>query len=179
MSDQNVREKRGRARFYMIGDGEVPEQALALSPSKAQALRKWRQFVNRRCGQRAADVRVAWSLEWFFKRDGYSAAPDSFLAKETGLQLNNIQRSLKSLEQRGVIIRAHVNINGVFQRRIFAKIEQEHLTSRSTSTPQTRPLTVREHKDSNKYRAHRSARPGPFELAIMDAELKHTKRGGR
>jgi len=104
-----------------IRENETPEGALSwASPAKrALAMRQWRNAVGMRFNDAARVLRVAWTLEWLFGKDGFAYATDAFIERETHIPIKKIQAALLELEQAGAIIRASVYVQAKPQRRIW------------------------------------------------------------
>lgn len=116
----DAQEVRRRQRRF-IKDGRAPESALAWRGNRARskALRLWRASVSKAFSARPRCLRVAWSLEWLFGKDGYAFPTDGFLARELAMDVDHVQEALKDLERGEAIIRASVFIDEKPQRRIW------------------------------------------------------------
>ena len=111
--------RRQQRRF--IKEGRALDGALSWrgNRGRAKALRQWRTRVSKTFSARPRFLRVAWTLEWLFGKDGYAFPTDGFLANELGMDVDHVQEALKDLERGNAIIRASVFIDEKPQRRIW------------------------------------------------------------
>ncbi len=111
--------RRQQRRF--IKDGSTPQDALRWFALKQRdkALYKWRLANGKLFAEHGRCLRIAWTLEWLFGKNGYAHPTDAFLSQELGIPIKKIQSGLHALEKRGTIIRASVFVNGRVQRRIW------------------------------------------------------------
>lgn len=122
-ADQNATDNAtllGR-KFRVIRADETPPQALtwATSRERDHVLWCWRRGVTAGFPQKARVIRLAWALEWFFRKAGFAYAGDRYLAEQAGIALNKLQEVLTRLERSGAIIRVHVYENSAPKRRIY------------------------------------------------------------
>jgi hypothetical protein len=112
--------KRWKRRF--VRENEIPTAALSWQTlgQKAKGLDIWRVEVGKHFSESPRVLRVAWSLEWLFNREGYAFATDGYLSRKLAIPVNKIQSSLTELERAGAIIRASVFVKNKAQRRIWA-----------------------------------------------------------
>jgi hypothetical protein len=113
-------DKPGRRRKrIVIQDGEAPNGALVWSDwqERNRLLVDYRRAVIKKFPE-SRDLRLAWVLRDLMVKEGYAFASDDTLRAETGMG-RKLRMSLEDLQTGGAIVRAHVLIDGEWQRRIY------------------------------------------------------------
>lgn len=112
-----------------IGRNETPEHALTWRSTRQRTSRlcDWRDATMQLYPESGRQLRIAWTLEGLATQKGYAFISDSTLAKKLNIDVRNVQRGLKRLEDDGVIIRASVSVKQVTgwkaDRRIWLSSE--------------------------------------------------------
>ena len=181
----------GRRAFLVIRPDEWPTEALCWSSPREKGLvrRAWRKAVAAEFGTHARVLRLAWVLAELCSRSGFAFASDGWLARETGLRLEAVQRALSKLGEGGAILRAHVPNGRSFQRRIFlaAAIVRRHRMTQFTVTggrhtsrrPISYPsLSTGQKVDKYPRRNAFRQRPTVQEAALAEAERRAAREHG-
>jgi hypothetical protein len=137
MNEEAARFPARYKRRQFIGEHQTPEHALTwrTAPQRSKKMFAWRCATMARFSTSARMLRVAWLLDCMSWKKGYAFATDSYISKELGIQLNNVQAALTELEQAGAIVRASVFLDGIPQRRIWPSTKIIPLTARGMNTP--------------------------------------------
>lgn len=132
---ETQRVRRQQRRF--IKDEASPDEALRWFTLKQRdkALCMWRQANGKLFAEHGRCLRIAWTLEWLFGKNGYAFPTDAFLSQALDIPIKKIQSGLHALEKRGAIIRASVFVNGRVQRRIWPSRANIPPTVGNTDTP--------------------------------------------
>ncbi|KWV61128.1 hypothetical protein AS156_25770 [Bradyrhizobium macuxiense] len=96
-----------------VSSHETPEGALTWRSvtQRKKKLCDWRIATMQRYPECSRLLRIAWTLEGLAVGRGYAFASDPVLAKMAGVEVRNLQRALKQLEDDDVIIRASISIH--------------------------------------------------------------------
>ncbi|MGY3484002.1 hypothetical protein ACVW1C_001885 [Bradyrhizobium sp. USDA 4011] len=114
LADDSVKSTKGiwRKRLF-VERHQTPEGALTWrgSRQRTKKLCEWRAATIRNYTECSRLLRIAWTLEGLAIGRGYAFASDTVLAKMADVEVRNLQRALKTLEDDGVIIRASISVH--------------------------------------------------------------------
>lgn len=181
-------QKTARA-FLVIQPGQWPAEALRWRSGreKGALFRAWRKALVRDFGTHARVIRLAWELAELCWNRGYAYASDGWIARETGLSLEAVQRALKKLADGGAIVRVHVPNGRTFQRQVFlgASIVERHRTRHGDggATPVTATVSApvaatgqKQHKEIERHAKTRT--PTVREAARIESDLRAARERG-
>lgn len=121
--------KRARKPLLISPDGSPPRGAAiwlageGVAKRRYAVLTRWTASVMKSGIGSLRTTRVAWMLrDRFDLSKGHCFATDEALAKLTSIHPSHITTALKDLEDRGLIVRDHVEKDGKFRRRIWPRL---------------------------------------------------------
>jgi hypothetical protein len=86
---------------------------------RSKLMFEWRCAVMKKFESSARVLRVAWLIDCLCWKEGYCYATDAYISETQGIELNNLQKALITLEKAGAIIRASSFVRKVAQRKIW------------------------------------------------------------
>jgi hypothetical protein len=152
-----------------LRDGQWPVGALRWfnTGQRGKLLYEWRKGIWRTFPRDARVLRIAWALEYLFVREGYAFVSNPRLASDTAIDLKKLERALKLMADKGVIIRGHVGP----QRRIFPAI---HVIGAPAVTGGTAPaVTAPQHPPS--WEGHKLKKNAPPLTSTQNAARQYAQ----